>query len=44
MRIPKEVFAAQFGYEEFGINLTEESDTSRYKSEILLGMNKLFTS
>ena len=44
MRIPKKVFAEQFGYEKDEINDTNVTDTMRYESEILLGLNKLFTS
>ena len=44
MRIPKKVFAEQFGYEKDEINDTNVTDTIRYESEILLGLNKLFTS
>ena len=44
MRIPKKVFAEQFGYEEGAINISNVTETSRCESEILLGMNKIFTS
>ena len=44
MRIPKKVFATQFGYENEGINNSDEFNLSRCESEVLLGMNKVFTS
>ena len=44
MRIPRRFSAEQFGYENQGINFTDENDLSRCESEVLLGMNKVFTS
>jgi hypothetical protein len=44
MRIPKKVFATQFGYENEVINNSDEFNLSRCESEVLLGMNKVFTS
>ena len=44
MRIPRQVFAGQFGHEGPEINFTEGTDESSIRFEILLGMNKLFTS
>lgn len=44
MRIPKSVFAEQFGYEKDRINNTDFTEIQRWESEIFLGKNKVFTS
>jgi len=44
MRIPKSVFAEQFGCEQDRINFTDFTEISKFESEIFLVKNKVFTS
>ena len=44
MRIPRQVFASQFCYEQNAINISKDSEISRCESEFLLEINKVFTS
>ena len=44
MRIPKKVFAEQFGYEKDEINDTNVTDTIKCESDVFLESNNFFTN